>query len=165
MNPVPEIESELTVAAAVPLEVTVTDLVTAVPTETFPNVSELVLSVRAGATAFNCIAKLFEDEFALADTETLSDDVTEATDAVKDAVVAPDATAMLEGTVTALALLESVTLWTPADTAELSATVQEVEPFPVKEPVEQDNALTEGAVEGAGFDPRRLIVALLVTDP
>jgi hypothetical protein len=52
-NPVPEIESELIVTAAVPLEVTVTDCETAVPTVMFPNDSEVELSVRAGTAALS----------------------------------------------------------------------------------------------------------------
>jgi hypothetical protein len=51
-NPVPEIESEFSVTATLPFEVTVTDFVTAVPTETFPNASELVLRLIAGTAAF-----------------------------------------------------------------------------------------------------------------
>lgn len=52
-NPAPEIESELIVTAEVPLEVTVMDFETAVPTATLPNASELALRLRAGAAAFN----------------------------------------------------------------------------------------------------------------
>ena len=52
--------------ATVPLEVTVMDFETAVPTETFPNASEVTFSVNAGVAAFNCSATLFEDEFELA---------------------------------------------------------------------------------------------------
>ena len=51
-NPVPEIESEFSVTATLPFEVTVTDFVTAVPTETLPNASELVLRLIAGTAAF-----------------------------------------------------------------------------------------------------------------
>lgn len=47
-NPVPEMASELIVTGAVPVDVTVTDFETAVPTETFPNERELALSVSAG---------------------------------------------------------------------------------------------------------------------
>ena len=47
-NPDPEIASELMVTAAVPLEVTVTDCETVVPTLTFPNASELALRLSAG---------------------------------------------------------------------------------------------------------------------
>ena len=55
-KPVPEIESELIVTAAVPLEVAVTDFVTAVPTATFPNDTEVALRLNAGTAAFSCIA-------------------------------------------------------------------------------------------------------------
>jgi hypothetical protein len=46
----------LRVTAVLPLEVRVTDLVTAVPTETFPNASELVLRLTAGTAALRVIA-------------------------------------------------------------------------------------------------------------
>ena len=62
------IESELIFTATEPLEVTVTDCDTAVPTETLPNESEVVLRLRAGTAALSWIAKLFEEEFALAVT-------------------------------------------------------------------------------------------------
>jgi hypothetical protein len=41
------------VAATVPVEVTVTDFVTAVPTETLPNASELVLRLREDVAALS----------------------------------------------------------------------------------------------------------------
>jgi hypothetical protein len=57
--PVPVIESELIVTPAVPFEVTVTDFVTAVPTETLPNESEVALRLsEAAVAALNWIAKL-----------------------------------------------------------------------------------------------------------
>lgn len=43
MKPVPEMESELIVTGIVPVEVTVTDFVTAVPTDTFPNANDVAL--------------------------------------------------------------------------------------------------------------------------
>ncbi len=57
-NPVPVIESELIVTATVPLEVTVTDLVTAVPTETLPNGNEDAFRLNAAVAAFSCIARV-----------------------------------------------------------------------------------------------------------
>jgi hypothetical protein len=66
-NPVPEIESELMLTGAVPLEVNVTDFVTTVPTETLPNASEVALAVRTGVAAFSCSTELCDEEFALAD--------------------------------------------------------------------------------------------------
>ena len=52
-KPVPEIESELMVTAAEPLDVSVTDLLTAVPTDTLPNANDVVLNVSAGVVAFS----------------------------------------------------------------------------------------------------------------
>ena len=109
VNPVPEIESELIVTAAVPLEVTVMDLLTAVPTATLPKASEVALRVTAGLAAFSCKEALFEDEFELAVRVAVCAVVTDATFAVKDAVDAPPATVTLPGTVTALSLLERTT--------------------------------------------------------
>ena len=51
--PVPVTESELMVTAPAPVEVTVTDFVTAVPTATLPNAKELTLRLKAGAAAFS----------------------------------------------------------------------------------------------------------------
>lgn len=59
-NPVPEIESELSVKEPVPLDVTVTDWDTAVPTDTLPNASDVALNVSAGVAALSCRATLFE---------------------------------------------------------------------------------------------------------
>jgi len=53
-NPVPVIESELIFTGTVPLEVTVTDFVTAVPTATLPNASEVLLRVSADVAALSC---------------------------------------------------------------------------------------------------------------
>ena len=47
-KPLPEIESALMETGALPFDVTVTDFVTAVPTETLPNASEVVLRLRDG---------------------------------------------------------------------------------------------------------------------
>ena len=47
-KPVPEMESALIDTGALPLDVTVTDFVTAVPTATFPNAREVVLRLRDG---------------------------------------------------------------------------------------------------------------------
>jgi hypothetical protein len=52
-NPFPEIELDLIVTGAVPVDVRVTDLLTAVPTETLPNASEDVLRLKAAADGFN----------------------------------------------------------------------------------------------------------------
>jgi len=144
-NPVPEIESELIVTGAVPLDVSVTDFVTAVPTETLPNASVLALAVRVGVIALSCSAKLFDEPLVLADNVAVCALVTDETVAVNDTEDAPDATVTLAGTVTALLLLASVTAVPPEGAAELSVTVHGVDPAPVNELLPQENALNVGA--------------------
>ena len=131
--------------ATVPLEVTVMDFETAVPTETFPNASEVALSVNAGVAAFNCRATLFEDEFELAVRVTVWAVVTEATLAVKDVDEAPPPTITLAGTVTELLPLESATLTPPVGAEPERLTEQESESEPVMDVVPHDTALTVGA--------------------
>ena len=154
-NPVPEIESELIVTAIVPLEVTVTDFVTAVPTETLPNDRELALRLNAGTAAFSCIAKLCDDPLALAEIAAVCEVLTEFTFAVNDAEDAPDATVTLAGTVTALLLLPNATLKPPDGAAELSDNVHAVVPAPVKALLLQESALIDGA--NGEEDPLKLI--------
>jgi len=77
------------VTAAVPLEVTVTDFVTAVPTETLPNEREVALRLSEGTAAFSWIAKLFEEELALAVNIAVCEVVTVLALAANEAVVAP----------------------------------------------------------------------------
>jgi hypothetical protein len=110
VNPVPEIESELMVTATLPLDVTVTDLVTAVPTETLPNARDVVLRLRAGTAGFKVIAKLLEEAFAVAVRVAVCVVLTDATFAAKEAVDAPAAMVTLDGTVTAVVLLASAML-------------------------------------------------------
>ena len=52
-KPVPETAADLIVTDAVPLAVSVRDLLTDVPTETLPKASDEVLSVRAAVDGFN----------------------------------------------------------------------------------------------------------------
>jgi hypothetical protein len=66
-KPVPVADSDLMVTGAVPFDVSVTDLLTAVPTETFPKASEDVLTVSAAVDGFSCSATLFDDPFAAAE--------------------------------------------------------------------------------------------------
>lgn len=153
VNPVPEIESELMVTAAVPLDVTVTDLETAVPTETLPKASEVALRERDGVAAFNCRAALCEEEFEVAVSVADWAVVTEATVAVKAAVEAPAATVTLAGTVTALSLLASVTTWPPVGAAPDRLTEQESDSAPVIDVLPHETALSIGeVVDCAGFN-------------
>ena len=156
-NPVPEIESELIVTATVPLDVTVTDCDTEVPTETFPNEREVVFRLNDGVAAFNCRATLFDDELALAVSVAVCEVVTEATLAVKAAAVAPALTVTLAGIVTALLLLFKDTTC-PAEGAEVfNVTVQAAVPVPVKVIVPHDSALTVGPVDVLDADALTLI--------
>ena len=161
--PVPVIESELIVTAMVPVEVRVTDLVTAEPTATLPNASEVALRLRAGAAAFSCIAKFCEEALRLAATVAVCEVVTEATFAVNVAVDAPETTVTPEGTDTALLLLATVTLSPPEGAAELSDTVHGVVPAPVNELLPHESALIEGVKGDPG--PLRLIDAVFMTVP
>ena len=162
-NPVPVIESELIVTATVPLEVTVTDFVTAVPKATLPNDSDVALRLNAGVAAFSCIAKLCDEEFSLTATVAFCAVLTEATFAVNDVVDAPEATVTLAGTVTALSLLATDTLRPPEGAAELSDKEHAVVPAPVKALLPHENALIEGADGDA--EPLRLIDAVSDTVP
>jgi hypothetical protein len=162
-NPVPVIEAELIVTATVPLEVTVTDFVTAVPSATLPNDSDVALRLNADAAAFSCIAKLWDEEFALTATVAFCAVLTAATFAVKDVVDAPAATVTLAGTVTALSLLVTDRLKPPDGAAEFIDTVHAVVPAPVKVPLPHENALIEDANGEAG--PLRLMDVALEPFP
>jgi len=107
-KPVPEIESALIDTATLPFDVRVIDFVTAVPTETFPNASEVELRVREAVAAFSFSAKLFDEALAAAVRFTVWVALTEEMFAVKDADDAPAGTVTLAGRETALVLLASV---------------------------------------------------------
>ena len=155
VKPVPEIESELMVTATVPLEVRVTDLVTAVPNATLPNETDVALRLKPGVAALSCNAKLCEELFSLAVSVAVCGVPTELTLAVNEAVDAPGTTDKLEGTVTAALLLTSVT-FKPVDGAgELRDTVHAVAAEPVNELLAQANALIDAPIADA--DPLRLI--------
>ena len=153
------------VAAAVPLEVTVIDFVTAVPTATLPNASDVVLRLMTDVAALSCRAKLREEEFALAVIVAVWDVLTAATFAANEAADAPAATVTLPGTVTAVLLLRKVTPTPPAGAAELSETVQFVVPEPAKELPSQESALTEGTPTVDPEEPPNLIVVDFDTAP
>ncbi len=99
------------VAAAVPLDVTVTDCVPVVPTATLPNESEVALKVSAGEpvagemmmSKYSVMPPAWAVMVALWATATL------ATVALNVALVAPAFTEILLGTVTYGSLLDRVT--------------------------------------------------------
>ena len=143
-KPVPEIESELRLTATVPLEVTVTDLVTAVPTATLPNESEVAFRLRAAVAALSCTAT---DRAVLPVVAVRVTDcalVTEAALATNVAVDAPAGTETLAGTVTELLLLARETFRPPVGAEPDRVTVQASASAPVIEVLLQDTALTVG---------------------
>jgi hypothetical protein len=162
-NPVPVVEPELMVAGAVPLEVTVTDFVTAVPTETLPNARELTPKLRTGFDAFNCNTRLCDEAFAVADTVAVCDVLTEATLALNDAAEAPEAMVTAAGTVTELLLLATLMLSPTDGAAEVKDTVHTVVAAPVNALLAQDRALIEGVSVDAA--PLRLTVVVFLTLP
>jgi len=115
-----------------------------------------VLRLKAGTAALSCIAKLFEEELALAVTVAVVAVVTEETVAANDAVEAPAPTVTLPGTDTEVELLANATVWPPEGAAELSETVHVVDPVPVKELLPHDKALT--------VEARAVPVPLTLTD-
>ena len=145
-KPEPEIESELMVTATVPLEVIVTDFVTAVPTATLPNDKDVAERVNAGVAAFSCNAKLCDELFSFAVSVAVCAVLTDATFAMKVAVDAPAGTATLPGTVTELLLLATDTLRPPVGAGPDRFTVHPSAREPVIELLVQDNALTVGVV-------------------
>ena len=103
--------SELSVSAAEPLEVTVTDCVPVVPTATLPNESEVEFRVNAGEpvageivmSKYSVIPPAWAVMVAFCVIETL------ATAALNAALIAPEFTVTPLGTVTYGSLLDSVT--------------------------------------------------------
>jgi hypothetical protein len=89
--------------------------------------------------------------------------LTDFTCAVSEAVDAPDGTVRLPGTVTALSLLASVTLRPPDGAAEVSETIQAVDPAPVNELLPHESALIDGVKADDG--PVRLIDVFFETVP
>lgn len=144
VKPVPVVESELIVTAAVPLEVTVTDFVTAVPTATLPKDSDVALRLSAAVAAFSCRETDFEvlpvEAVSVADCAV----VTEATLAVNDVLVAVAGTVTELGSVTEPLLLASPTLTPPVGAAPDRLTVHESASEPVIEVLPQEIALTVG---------------------
>lgn len=161
-NPVPDIESELIFTGTLPLEVTVTDLVAAVPNETLPKSSEVVLKLTCGPTAFSSIAKLRVEFSALAVTVAFCDALTAATPAVKEEVEAPEGTITLVGTVTEPLLLDTETLRPPVGAAELNPSVHVVVPAPVNELLPHESWLNEPGFSEFGYS---VIKSVFVTPP
>lgn len=94
---------------------------------------------------FSCNAKTCETPLAVAVRVADWDEVTVATVAVNVAVVALAATLTEAGTVTAVLLLDRLTLRPPVGAGADKVTVQVSLPAPLKVPVEQESALSVAA--------------------
>jgi hypothetical protein len=134
---------------ALPVEVTVTDFVTAVPTETSPNCIEEVLRLSAGVEAgvFTALSRngtLREDPLAVAETVAVWAFETAAIVAVNEAVLEPDTTVADAGTTTELLVLASAMVTAFDDFAARDA-VHWVLPAPLKEVFAQESDFSSGA--------------------
>jgi len=132
-----------------PVEVTVTDLVTAVPTETSPNCIEEVLRLSAGVeagvfTALSRNERLREEPFAFAEMVAVCAFETAATVAVNEAVTEPAATVATAGTMTELLVLASA-IATAFDDLPVRDAVHAVLAAPVKEVLAQESDFSSGA--------------------
>jgi hypothetical protein len=156
LNPVPVAVTPLSVAAAVPVEVTVTVCVAGVFSVTSPKFTLLVFSVSVGIAASSCSAKVSVAALAVAVSVAVCAVVTAAAVAVNPAVVAPEATVTLAGTVTFALLLARLTANPPLGAAALRVTVHASVAAPVSVPALQLNPLSAA---GATPVPFRLIAA------
>jgi hypothetical protein len=143
-NPLPASVSALTITAAVPDEVKVSDCVVAVFTFTLPKARLEVLRLRAGTEAPNCKGKVCATPPRLAVIVEACTVVTGEILAVKSALLAPAGTVTEAGTTTALLLLARFTPRPPLAAAAFSVTVQLSEPAPVIELLVQVSWLSIG---------------------
>jgi len=148
-KPVPEMESALIETGAVPLEVTVTDLVTAVPTETLPNAKDEELRLSAGVPTeeldpLSLMVVVLVVDPCVALSVTLCEAVTAATVATKVTLFVPAATVTDAGTVTAELLLARLTAKPVLGAEPLNDTVQLSVPAPIIEELAQVSPEREG---------------------
>jgi hypothetical protein len=142
--------------AALPFEVSVTDLVTAVPIETLPNAIEDVLRLSEGVPKaelepLSLIDAVFDVDPCVAVRVTVCAVVTAETVAVNEVVVAPEGTDTEAGTETAALLLARLTTNPVLGAAPLNETVQLSAPAPIMDELEQLRLERDGVPE---FDPR-----------
>ena len=147
VKPTPTRTAELTVTEAVPVEDKITVCVAGVFNATFPNPMLEAPMLSAGTDALNCRAKVSVTLPALASSFTACAVVTADTVAVKLALVAPAATVTEAGIVTALLLLDRLTLNPLAGAAVLSVTVQASVREPAIDPLVQDSAVNAAVAE------------------
>ena len=161
MKPAPLTAAAVIVTGAVPVEFTVTVSVTAWFTETLPKARLVEPRFNVGTAALSSKAKLslVPPAFAVSFTACVLE--TAETLAVNAAVVAPELTVTEAGVVTAALLLDRLTLKPPVCAAELSVTVQEFAPAPVKADVLQVSALSSTVGCAAPMPVRTTRVGLL----
>jgi len=141
-KPAPLAAAELIVTAAVPVEFTAIVCVAFELSATLPKLTLAALTVNVGTAAFSWREDVADAPPALAVTVAVAELETEATVAVKAALVAPAATVTLAGTVTELLLLARLTLTPPVGAAVFRLTVQASVPAPVKDDVTHASELS-----------------------
>ncbi len=146
-KPLPVTARELTVTAAVPLEVSVTVCVTGVLSSTLPNGMLEAFAVSTPEAAASCSEIDRELDPAVAVSVTDCAVVTAATLAVNAALVAVAGTVTELGTVTAPLLLASATLNPPLGALPDRVTVQASASDPVMEVLLHEIPLTVGVAE------------------
>ena len=144
VKPVPVTVAALTVTAALPVEVKVSDWVAGEFKITSPKATIEALTLSVGTAVPSCRAKVSVTLLALAVRVTVCAVLTEETVAAKLALVAPAATVTLDGRVTAGLLLTKPTVKPPLAAAAFSDTVQLSVPAPVIDPLLQLSALSTG---------------------
>ena len=157
-KPLPVTAMELTVTAAVPLDVSVTVCVVGVFTTTLPKGMLVAFRLSTGVAALSCSETDFDVLPVAAVRVTDCAVVTEAALAVKAALVAVAGTVTEPGTVTELLLLVRATLTPPVGAEPDKLTVHESASAPVIDVLPQETALTVGTT--AVPVPLRLTVAV-----
>jgi hypothetical protein len=142
-NPAPAAVAPLRISCAVPVEVTVTVLLIAVFSKSVPNATLAALILIPGATAFSTSGYVAELVPALAVSVAVWVVLTALAVAVNPTLVAPPATVMEPGRVTAVLLLVRFTT-VALVAAEVSATVHASVPPPVSDALLQESPLTVG---------------------
>jgi hypothetical protein len=142
VNPLPVTAAVLITTGTFPVEVKVIDCDAELPTCMLPKATLLELAVSVAIAAFNCNAKVLATPFALAVSVAVWAEVTAVALAVKASLVAPAAIVTAAGSVTAVLLVDNVTVWPALGAAVFKVTVQATVADPVSELLAQETALT-----------------------
>jgi len=172
VNPAPVTETEFTVSATVPVEDSVTTWVTAEFTPTLPKSTLELLTLNEATDAPSWSAKISVAVPVLAVRVAVCAEVTEATVALKLAVVVPAGTLTEFGTVTASLLLARLTETPPVAADAFNVTEQLSVADPVIEALLQVREVSMGTpvpdkltVEVAPLEELLLIVNVPVAEP